>query len=246
MNASGQQRRLKAVNIRAANQQLASLDARDRIAWALEHLPGQHVVSSSFGIQAALMLHLSNEVAPGIPVVFIDTGYHFAETYRFVDELVQRLSLNLKVYRPRRSAAWQEALHGRRWEQGRESLQAYNRDNKIEPMQRALDQLQAGTWFSGLRRSQSQTREGIDFVTVQWNRIKIHPVADWSDRDVHEYLHAHKLPYHPLREKGYVSIGDWHTTRSLQEVDSVEEARFFGLMRECGLHELPGRPANGC
>jgi len=243
MNASVQQLRFNAADIRATSRQLAPLDARDRIAWALEHLPGQHVVSSSFGVQAALMLHLTNEVAPGIPVVFIDTGYHFAETYRFVDELVQRLSLNLKAYRPRRSAAWQEARHGRRWEQGRESLQAYNRDNKIEPMQRALYQLQAGTWFSGLRRSQTHTRKGMDFATAQWNRIKIHPVADWSDRDVHEYLRAHKLPYHPLREKGYVSIGDWHTTRSLQEVDSVEEARFFGLLRECGLHELPTK---GC
>lgn len=227
------------VDIDAANRRLQALDARDRVAWALECMPGRHVLSSSFGIQSAVMLHLVGEVAPGLPVVFIDTGYHFAETYRFVDQLTERLGLNLRVYRPRVSASWQEARHGKRWEQGRERLEQYNRDNKVEPMQRALDELAAGTWFSGLRRSQSGTRSNVEFVSTQWSRIKILPVADWSDRDVHDYLVANDLPYHPLRDEGYVSIGDWHTTRSLKDVDSEEEARFFGLIRECGLHELP-------
>ena len=226
------------IDLDAANRQLAALDARDRIAWSLEHLPGTHVVSSSFGVQAALMLHLVGEVAPGTPVIFVDTGYHFAETYQFVDELSDRLHINLKVYRPRLSAAWQEARHGQRWEQGREALAAYNRDNKVEPMRRALDELRVGTWFSGLRRNQAPSRSELTFIDWQWARLKVHPVADWTDRDVHAYLKTHDLPYHPLRESGYISIGDWHTTRPLGEIESESEARFFGLMRECGLHEL--------
>lgn len=228
------------VDLDAANQHLAGLDAHDRIAWALDCLPGHHLLSSSFGIQAAVMLHLVQQVAPGLPVVFIDTGYHFAETYRFVDQLNDRLALNLRVYRAPVSGPWQEARHGQRWQQGREGLEAYNRDNKVEPMQRALADMRAGTWFSGLRRSQSKTRAEVPFATAQWSRIKVQPIADWTDRDVHAYLQAHDLPYHPLREQGYVSIGDWHTTRSLKEVDSEDEARFFGLVRECGLHDLSG------
>ncbi len=226
------------IDLDAANRQLEALDARDRIAWSLENLPGTHVLSSSFGVQAALMLHLVGEVAPGTPVVFIDTGYHFAETYRFVDELSDRLRINLKVYRPRLSAAWQEARHGQRWEQGREALAAYNRDSKVEPMRRALDELRVGTWFSGLRRNQAASRTRLTFVDWQWGRCKLHPVADWSDRDVHAYLTENDLPYHPLREAGYISIGDWHTTRPLGEIETEDEARFFGLVRECGLHEL--------
>jgi phosphoadenosine phosphosulfate reductase len=66
----------------------------------------------------------------------------------------------------------------------------------------------------------------------------VHPIADWTDRDVHKYLQQHDLPYHPLWEKGYVSVGDHHTTRPIHEVDSVEQTRFFGLKRECGLHEF--------
>jgi len=219
------------------NRAWQGLSAVQRVECALDHLPGRQVLSSSFGMQAAVMLHLVTRVEPAIPVIFIDTGYHFAETYRFVDQLVDRLGLNLHVARADTGPAWQEARHGKRWEQGREGIQAYNQENKVEPMQRALDSLNARTWFSGLRRSQAQTRSGIDFIERQWQRLKIHPIADWTDRDVHGYLVAHKLPYHPLREHGYLSIGDWHTTRSIHEVSDEEKLRFFGLARECGLHE---------
>lgn len=227
------------LDLAQANHTLAALDAHGRVAWALEHLPGKHVLSSSFGVQAALMLHLVNEVAPGIPVVFVDTGYHFPETYHFVDALTDKLNLNLKVYGPKLSAAWQEARYGKRWEQGQEAIAAYNQEAKVEPMQRALAELEASTWFSGLRRSQSQSRAALDVVMPQWQRLKVHPVAEWSDKDVYHYLIQHGLPYHPLYEEGYISIGDWHTTRALKDIENEEEARFFGLMRECGLHDLP-------
>ena len=223
---------------------LANMSAEERVAWALQHLPGQHMVSSSFGAQAAVMLHLVSRQAQDIPVVVIDTGYLFPETYQFIDELTDRLSLNLKVYRPTVSAAWQEARHGKRWEHGVAGLQHYNRDNKVEPMERALDELSVGTWFAGLRRDQSASRANTPFVDSSGERYKMHPIADWSDRDVYRYLREHGLPYHPLRDKGYLSIGDVHTTRSLAETSSAEDTRFFGLKRECGLHEMEfGTPA---
>lgn len=215
---------------------LARKSAAERVEWALRTLPGEHIVSSSFGAQSAVMLHLMTTQKPDIPVVVIDTGYLFPETYRFIDELTGRLDLNLKVYRSRQSAAWQEARFGRRWEKGVAGLKAYNHDNKVEPMERALRELGVGTWFAGVRRSQSAGRARTPFIDASGERWKIHPIADWSDRDVYQYLKKHKLPYHPLWDKGYVSIGDVHTTRSLAEVASKDETRFFGLQRECGLH----------
>ncbi len=212
--------------------------AEDRISWALQHLPGQHIVSSSFGAQSAVMLHLVTRQKPDIPVVLVDTGYLFPETYRFIDELTERLELNLQVFRPDHSAAWQEARHGKRWQQAGPGLDAYNQENKVLPMQRALAELAVGTWFAGLRRSQSASRAQTPFVEFSGERHKVHPIADWTDRDVHRYLEKNRLPYHPLWDKGYVSIGDVHTTKSLWEVDSAEETRFFGVKRECGLHEM--------
>ena len=105
-------------------------------------------------------------------------------------------------------------------------------------MERALRELEVGTWFAGLRRDQSNTRANVPFLDWSGDRWKVHAIADWSDRDVYLYLKKHGLPYHPLWEKGYVSIGDTHTTMSLNDVDHKDQTRFFGLQRECGLHEI--------
>jgi phosphoadenosine phosphosulfate reductase len=225
----------------AQNEALAQTDARARVRWALDHFGEQLVLSTSFGVQAAVMLHLVTTEAPRIPVIWIDTGYHFPETYRFADALERRLDLNLHVVNPRLTAARQEALYGRRWENGRESLEAYNRDNKVEPMNRALVELGAHAWLSGLRRSQGNSRARLEIVAKQNRTWKVHPILDWDNRRVHEYLTTHDLPYHPLWEEGYVSIGDWHSTTKLSEGMSEEETRFGGLKRECGLHELSGQ-----
>ncbi len=225
-------------DLTALNAELRVLRARARVERAAELLPGAPILTSSFGAQAAVSLHLVTTVLPGIPVVLIDTGHLFPETYRFVDELAARLQLNLKVYGPGTSAAWLEARHGKLWEQGAAGIERYNRIHKVEPMQRALAELGAGTWFAGLRRQQSGSRAAIEPAQrIGPGRYKVHPIFDWTDRDVYEYLKRHDLPYHPLWEQGYVSIGDRHTTRSLREAgDDPEGTRFFGLQRECGLH----------
>jgi phosphoadenosine phosphosulfate reductase len=223
--------------LKAINPAFESLSAEQRVEQAVELLPGTHVLTSSFGAQAAVMLHLVNQVVPKTPVVLIDTGYLFPETYRFVDELTEKLDLNLKVFRSDASPAWQETRFGKLWDQGLAGIEQYNRINKQEPLDRALRELGAGSWFAGLRRVQASTRAQISPIEFKRGRYKVHPLFDWTDRDVGRYLAKHRLPYHPLWEKGYLSIGDWHTTRSLAEVDSMEELRFFGLKRECGLHE---------
>jgi phosphoadenosine phosphosulfate reductase len=219
------------------NRAFVNLSASQRVERAIELLPSDHVLTSSFGAQASVMLHLVNTVVPGIPVILLDTGYLFPETYNFIDALTSRLNLNLKVFRAASSAAWQESRFGKLWDQGLAGIERYNRINKQEPLDRALKELHAETWFAGLRRAQADTRSNIVPIEVRRGRYKVHPIFDWTDRDIGQYLERYQLPYHPLWDKGYVSIGDWHTTRSLAEVDSMEELRFFGLKRECGIHE---------
>lgn len=221
----------------AVNGRFAGMTAEERVAWAVAEFPGALVLSTSFGAQAAVMLSLAVRVQPDIPVVLIDTGYLFPETYRFADELVRRLRLNLHVFRPEISAGWLEARHGRLWEQGPEGLAAYNRLMKVEPMQRALRALGAKAWLAGLRRAQAASRKDLPFVHLQDGRVKILPILDWTDRDIFRYLESHGLPYHPLWEQGYVSIGDLHTSRPLNGELTAEQSRFFGLKRECGIHE---------
>lgn len=224
------------LDVRAANAELAALAARERVAWTLARFGGCTVMSSSFGAQSAVLLHMATREQPDLPVILVDTGYLFPETYRFVDEMTARLELNLQVYRPAVSAAWMEARHGRLWEQGSAGIERYNQLHKVEPMQRALDELGAAAWISGIRREQATSRAERAFVEDHNGRVKIHPILDWTDRDVYHYLRAHDLPYHPLWAQGYVSIGDVHTTRRLADGMAEEETRFFGLKRECGLH----------
>jgi len=218
------------------NLALLNLTAEERVQMVLRYLPGAHVLSSSFGAQAAVSLHMLSTARPDIPVLLIDTGYLFPETYAFVEELKQRLDLNVQVYTPKMTAAMQEAVFGQRWLKGIDGLDAYNQDNKVEPLKRGLAELEAGVWFTGIRRVQADSRNQISFVEVKDGRYKVAPIADWTDRDVFNYLKKHDLPYHPLWEKGFVSIGDVHTTKSLHEVDDLSQTRFFGLKRECGIH----------
>ena len=219
------------------NKQLECLSAEQRIEWALENFPGDYIVTSSFGIQAALTLHMTTNIMPDIKVVLLDTGYLFPETYGFIDYLVDRLNLNLHVYRCDISPAWQEHRYGQLWSQGVSGLEQYNRITKVEPLQRALREINAGCWFSGLRRQQAKSRSTLPIVQIKDHTYKTHPIIDWSNRDVYRYLKKHKLPYHPLWEKGYVSLGDTHTTRPIEPGMSEENTRFYGLKRECGIHE---------
>ncbi|TYK67440.1 phosphoadenylyl-sulfate reductase [Colwellia echini] len=218
------------------NQALEKQTAQQRAEWAMQNLPGAFVLSSSFGIQSAVMLHLLTQVDSNIPVLLTDTGHLFPETYRFIEQMTERLNLNLKVYQAEESAAWQMAKYGEEWASTDEALKAYNRRNKVEPLERGLTELEAQTWFSGVRRQQSEHRQGLGVVGTLRGRYKVHPIIDWSNKDVHQYLTKHNLPYHPLWDEGYVSVGDVHSTRPLTLGMTEEETRFGGGQRECGLH----------
>ncbi|WP_034946663.1 phosphoadenosine phosphosulfate reductase [Erwinia oleae] len=219
------------------NTKLEKLSAQERVLWALENLPGEAALSSSFGIQAAVSLHLVNQAKPGIPVILTDTGYLFPETYQFIDTLTEKLDLNLQVYRAAQSPAWQEARYGKLWEQGVEGIERYNDINKVEPMNRALQELNVQSWFAGLRREQSGSRASLPVLAIQRGVFKILPIIDWDNRQVYQYLKDNDLGYHPLWDQGYLSVGDTHTTRKWEPGMAEEETRFFGLKRECGLHE---------
>ncbi|MEM8868567.1 MAG: phosphoadenylyl-sulfate reductase [Verrucomicrobiota bacterium] len=223
-----------------AELDLEAASAMDRVRWAKKGYGDGLVLSTSFGVQSAVMLHLVTQIVPDIPVVFVDTGYLFPETYRFAEELTERLKLNLKTYQAPLSPARQEALYGKLWEQGVEGLDRYNKMNKVEPMNRAMLELGATAWLSGLRRDQSSTRVERPVAQKQNKVWKVYPIIDWTDRDIYTYLTENALPYHPLWEQGYVSVGDWHSTSKLVEGMTAEQTRFGGLKRECGLHDVTG------
>lgn len=221
--------------------ELAPKRAGERLRFLYEQLGDRLVASTSFGLQAAVMLHLIKEHAPKIPVVFIDTGFLFPETYQYAEQLTQQLDIDLRIYQPSVSAARMQALWGNLWEQGQDGADRYGLITKIEPMNRALREIGADVWLSGLRRSQSSTRVDRPYVEQQKRTVKAYPILDWADAQVDLYFHQNGLPRHPLAEKGYATMGDWHSTRPVENGD-VEASRFNGEKFECGLHLDSGTP----
>lgn len=216
--------------------ELAALDAGGRLRLLHERYGPRLVATTSFGLQAVVMLHLLHRHAPAVPVVFIDTGYLFPETYRYAQQVTEMLSLDLRVYQPLMTSARQEALYGRLWEDGEQGLERYAVLNKVEPMNRALRELGADVWVSGVRRSQSSTRAFRPFAERQSKTTKVYPILDWPDARVAAYLHEHGLPRHPLEAQGYATMGDWHSTRPRAAGEDGEATRFDGRKYECGLH----------
>lgn len=230
-----------ALDLDAVNARLEGCRAEEILAWAYETFGASLVMSSSFGAESALMLHLVSRVVPRIPVVFLDTGYLFPETYTFAEELTKRFDLDVRVYNPKMTAARQEALYGRLYDGSDEDVERYNRINKVEPMDRALRELGARAWVAGLRRAQTEFRAGLRPVEQMDGVYKVHPILRWSKDDIRRYMAEHDLPYHPLYEYGYRSIGDVHSTVPTRDGQDERDGRYLGSKRECGIH-LPRTP----
>ncbi len=238
LNMSGLAASPAALDAMSLSAALAPQRAGERIQHLYSRLGKRLVATTSFGLQAGIMLHLIHEHAPKIPVVFIDTGFLFPETYQYAEELSATFKLDLRIYQPTVSAARMQALWGNLWENGAEQ---YGLLTKIEPMNRALKETGADVWLSGLRRSQSKTRGDRPFVEQQRKTLKAYPILDWADAQVDLYFHQNNIPRHPLAAQGYSTMGDWHSTRPATAEDA-ESSRFDGEKYECGLHLASGTP----
>lgn len=196
-------------DLEALNQQFESAHPSEVVRWAYEQFGEDLILSSSFGAESAVMLGLSTEVFPAIKVVMVDTGYLFPETYQFMEELRLKLGLNIWTYRTKNDPIEylkQAAEEDHTW---RNNVEACCAANKNEPMERAMQELKPKAWLRGIRRQQASTRGGRQFVewSDRYNCWAISPLLTWGGKEVYEYLQSKGLPYHPLWEKGYLSIG---------------------------------------
>jgi len=194
------------------------------IAWAVERFGGRLSLASSF--QDLVVVDLAMQVDPTIEVVFLDTGAHFPETLAFVDEMRQRLGINLTVLRPGPEA---EA-----WPCGSARCCEYR---KVAPLRAHLADRDA--WMTGLRRAEAPTRATAPIVSFDpgFGVVKVNPLATWTDEDVAGYVRDHDLPVHPLKPRGYLSIGCEPTTRPVSVGQHSRAGRWAGMDKtECGLH----------
>lgn len=147
------------LSLTSINNRMANWSVHSRVTWILDNLPETQVLSSSFGAQSVVMLHIMVKQQPNIPIIFVDTGYLFNETRMFAKKLKEQLNLNLHTYKPKIKKDVFELQYGKLWEKGLEGIELYNQIHKVEPFQRALSELNVKTWFSGIRKEQSSVRQ---------------------------------------------------------------------------------------
>lgn len=238
---------LAAMDLEAARHELEPLAPAERLAWAQHRFPGAFALTTSFGIQSAVLLHMVSQLEEGesIPVIWVDTGYLPPETYHYAQQLTEQLGIRLVVAQSPMSPARMEALHGRLWETGQVSdLETYHRIRKVEPLEEAFASLDVRCWASGVRSGQTDHRRSMTWLDPIRTRLSLRPVLDWTPRDVFYYMQEHDLPQHPLFDQGYSTVGDWHSSGPDSGDHSGRGTRFGGLKQECGIH-LPQNAAEG-
>jgi phosphoadenosine phosphosulfate reductase len=217
----------------AAAARLEGAPAEDVVRWAVGAFGDGLCVASS--MQDAVLVHLASRIRPGIPVVFLDTGYHFAETIGTRDAVEAAYPVQLINVTPVRTVAEQDAEHGPR---------LYERDpdrccalRKVEPLHRALQPYRA--WMTGIRRQDDAAREAVP--VVQWDAkramVKVNPLVAWTDDDVAGYIEQHGVLVNPLVQLGFLSIGCAPCTRAVAPGEDPRAGRWAGFAKtECGLH----------
>ena len=226
---------------------LEALTPPQRLDWARQRFGEGFALTTSFGIQSSVLLHMLStlEGAQQVPVIWVDTGYLPAETYRYADQLCQRFDLNLHVAQSEISPARMEALHGRLWETGTvEDLELYHQLRKVDPLESTMESLKVSCWASGVRRGQTDHRSTMGWLEPIRGRLSLRPLLSWTPRDVFYYMQEHDLPQHPLFDQGYSTVGDWHSSAPDGADQSGRQTRFGGLKQECGIH-LPGVMGEG-
>ena len=220
------------------NAQFERAHPTEIIRWAVETFRPDVAMTSSFGAESAALIHLAIQVDSAISIRMVDTGFLFPETLQFVEELTTRFQLHVGVFKT--------TMDVERFKREHAHLPPAHPDYccgdyKVEATERALAGLRG--WITGIRRDQAATRAATPFVEVlAGGLVKIAPLAGWSRAQIHDYMTAHQLPYHPLWSQGYTSIGCWPCTQKPADPNDPRSGRWAGQDKtECGIHDI-GKP----
>ena len=228
-------------DIQAYNELFEKSPPLDVVKWANAQFGDRLIMSSSFGADSAVLLHMAGTIRPDIKIIMVDTGYLFPETFAFMEQLRRRLNLNVWIYRTRQDPLAYLAAAGEGDPKWRADVDRCCAANKNEPFERAIKDLTPLAWLRGIRRNQAATRKERPFVEwlQRYQCYAISPLLNWTGREIHQYMKQYDLPYHPLREKGYASIGcnPLSCTRAIMPGDDERSGRWAGAGKvECGIN----------
>jgi phosphoadenosine phosphosulfate reductase len=230
--------------ISAANRQLEGASPREVLRWAVDTFHPRLTMATAFGAEGCCLIHLLAEVEPNVRIFNLDTGYQFPETLAVRERIKERYGIEVEFVRPEQTVAEYEADHGGPLYRLRPDQCCH--DRKIAPLRRAVAGYDA--WISSIRRDQTQHRAAAG--VVQWdgkfNLFKVNPLLSWTHNDVWKFVLKHEVPYNPLHDRGYPSIGCWPCTQPVAPGGDERSGRWAGTAKkECGLHVIEHQDGSG-
>ena len=218
---------------------LETASAHETLAWGFDTFSDRIALSTAFGPSGVVLMHLASQVSPGAKVFFIDTGFHFAETISMIDRIEGRLNVNIETISPRLSVEEQASLYGA-------DLNLLDPDRccalrKVDPTKQMLDRVDA--WVTALRRDQGPSRAELRALETKELEgrflAKLNPLVRWTKAEIWQHILEHQLPYNPLHDQGYPSIGCAPCTQPASDSGNERAGRWAGRGKsECGLHTL--------
>jgi phosphoadenosine phosphosulfate reductase len=228
---------LTSVDLREANRKLAEARPQEILRWAVETYGSKLTMATAFGPEGCAILHMLAEIDPTVRVFNLETGYQFAETLELRERIARRYGIEVEYVRAAASVSEYEASNGGPI-YGTDPDRCC-RDRKILPLRQAVEGYDA--WISAIRADQSSHRAKADVISwdAKFDLVKINPLLKWTKRDVWAFVVTNDVPYNPLHDQGYPSIGCWPCTRPVNQGDDERAGRWAGQAKtECGLHSL--------
>jgi phosphoadenosine phosphosulfate reductase len=233
-----------AEEIAAANQRLEGQSPQVVLSWAVERFYPRLTMATAFGAEGCCLIHILADIEPNVRIFNLETGYQFQETLELRERIKQRYGIEVEYVRPELTVEEYEAEHGGPLYRHRPDQCCY--DRKILPLRRAI--VGYDSWISAIRRDQTTDRQQADLV--QWDAkfelVKVNPLLTWTRRDVWGFIHKHEIPYNPLHDRNYPSIGCWPCTQPVGSEDDERAGRWAGrAKKECGLHVIEHQQGSG-
>ena len=235
---------MSAEEIAAVSRRLEGKTPQVILSWAVERFHPRLTMATAFGAEGCCLIHMLADIEPGVRIFNLETGYQFPETLELRERIKQRYGIEVEFIRPELTVKEYEEEHGGPLYRHRPDQCCY--DRKILPLRRAIVGYDA--WISAIRRDQTTDRQQAGLI--QWDAkfelVKVNPLLSWTRRDVWGFIHKHDVPYNPLHDRNYPSIGCWPCTRAVQPGEDDRAGRWAGkVKKECGLHVVEHKDGSG-
>ena len=232
--------------IAAASSSLATAPPQEVLRWAATQFHPRLLMATAFGAEGCCLIHMLAEIEPKTTIINLETGYQFRETLDLREQFKERYGIEVEYIYPEQTVAEYEAEHGGPLHAHRPDQCCL--DRKILPLKKALERHRPRAWISAIRKDQTTDRAvaGVVQWDAKFNLVKVNPLLNWTKKEVWKFILENDVPYNPLHDQNYPSIGCWPCTRAIQAGEDDRAGRWAGkVKKECGLHVIEVKDGDG-